>query len=106
VLATHHLTSGGLAMSTIALRRWSRGGAEMHHIVDPRTGTSSRSDLVAVAVAAPSTARAEALAKVALILGATPGAAFLARCGVEAWLMPLPDVDGNSGPCVIVGGQP
>ena len=85
--AFHLLAGGGLAMSTVALRRWRRGSQELHHIVDPRTGTSCRTDLVAVAVAASSTARAEALAKVALILGADAGAALLRRCAVDGWLM-------------------
>ena len=83
----HLLAGGGLAMSTVALRRWRRGSQELHHIVDPRTGHSCHTDLVAVAVAAASTARAEALAKVALILGADEGAALLRRCAVQGWLM-------------------
>ena len=94
-LGIHPLEGGGLAMSTVALRRWRRGGQELHHIVDPRTGTSCRTDLVAVAVAAPSTARAEALAKVALILGAEAGAALLQRCSVHGWLITGEDSTGD-----------
>ena len=30
--------SGGLATSSITVRRWTRGGVELHHIVDPSTG--------------------------------------------------------------------
>lgn len=95
-LAVHPLGAGGLAMSTVALRRWHRGGHEVHHIVDPRTGTSCATDLVAVAVAAPSTARAEALAKVAIILGEHDGRAMLERCGVVGWLV-------TANRCVTVG---
>ena len=98
-LGIHPLAGGGLAMSTVALRRWRRGAQELHHIVDPRTGTSCRTDLVAVAVAAQSTARAEALAKATVILGADAGVALLRRCAVRGWLMTGDDtiiaVDGD-----------
>jgi thiamine biosynthesis lipoprotein len=33
-----HLAAGGLATSSTTVRRWSRGGRELHHILDPRTG--------------------------------------------------------------------
>ena len=33
-----HLPSGGLATSSTAARRWIRGGAVRHHLIDPRTG--------------------------------------------------------------------
>jgi len=33
-----HLGSGGLATSSTQVRRWTRGGAAYHHLVDPRTG--------------------------------------------------------------------
>lgn len=33
-----NLHSGGLATSSTAVRRWQRGGAEMLHLVDPRSG--------------------------------------------------------------------
>jgi thiamine biosynthesis lipoprotein len=32
------LHSGGLATSSTRARRWRRGGLELHHLVDPRTG--------------------------------------------------------------------
>jgi thiamine biosynthesis lipoprotein len=35
VVAIRH---GGLASSSTSVRRWTAGGREMHHIVDPRTG--------------------------------------------------------------------
>ena len=39
-----HLPYGGLATSSTAARRWIRGGAIRHHLIDPRTGepTSGR----------------------------------------------------------------
>ena len=32
------ITSGGLATSGIAVRRWFRGQTTLHHIIDPATG--------------------------------------------------------------------
>ena len=36
-----YLHGGGLATSSTAVRRWRRGDAAYHHILDPRTGTSA-----------------------------------------------------------------
>jgi thiamine biosynthesis lipoprotein len=87
IIAEHHLVSGGLVMSTVSMRAWKRGGETVHHIIDPRSGRSTTTDVVAVAVAARSAARAEALAKAAIVLGADDGAAFLASCDVTAWVI-------------------
>ena len=32
------LAGGAVATSSVTCRRWRRGGRELHHIVDPRTG--------------------------------------------------------------------
>ena len=86
-LGVHHLSGGGLVMSTTKLRTWRRGARAMHHIIDPRTGEPSGTDVIAVAVAAASAARAEALAKAAILLGSTNGRVVLAEAGVTAWVI-------------------
>ena len=83
----HALFSGALVMSTVAIRRWTRGDTEHHHIIDPRTGRPADTDLVAVAVADRSAARAEALAKAAIIAGSVGGAALLRSAEVKAWMI-------------------
>ena len=83
----HALFSGALVMSTVALRRWRRGDVEHHHIIDPRSGAPADTDLVAVAVAAQSAARGEALAKAAIIAGSIEGAALLRSADVKAWMI-------------------
>ncbi|MGZ4790334.1 MAG: FAD:protein FMN transferase [Ilumatobacteraceae bacterium] len=83
----HALFSGALVMSTVAFRRWKRGDIELHHIIDPRTGSSADTDLIAVAVADQSAARGEALAKAAIIAGSTEGAALLRSADVKAWMI-------------------
>jgi thiamine biosynthesis lipoprotein len=64
------LAGGGLATSGRDRRTWRRGGAEMHHVIDPVTGRPAGTDLLRVTVAAPSAARAETLATDLLLLGA------------------------------------
>lgn len=86
-VAHHTLYSGALVMSTTAFRRWRRGDVEHHHIIDPRTGRSADSDLLAVAVADHSAARGEAFAKSAIVVGCTEGMALLRSAGVKAWLI-------------------
>lgn len=83
----HALYSGALVMSTVAIRRWTRGGVEHHHIIDPRTGAPADTDVIAVAVADQSAARAEALAKAAIIAGTKGGAALLRCADVRAWII-------------------
>ena len=68
------LQDGGAATSGTNGRRWGDG---LHHLIDPRTGSPARTDLIEVAVLASSATEAEVLAKTALLLGAAAGAALL-----------------------------
>jgi FAD:protein FMN transferase len=81
------IAGGALATSGISRRRWQRAGAEIHHLVDPRTGASARNDLWSVTTAAASCAQAEVAAKVAFVLGRREGARFLLRTGIPALLV-------------------
>jgi thiamine biosynthesis lipoprotein len=83
----HALYSGALVMSTVMIRRWTRGDDEHHHIIDPRSGRPASTDLLAVAVASHSAARGEALAKAAIVAGSSEGAALLRAADVKAWLI-------------------
>ncbi|GGN11721.1 FAD:protein FMN transferase [Streptomyces fuscichromogenes] len=73
------LRSGGLATSGTGARRWRRGGYDLHHIVDPRTGLPVRSPWRTVSVAAGTCADANAATTAALVKGA----------GAERWLTRL-----------------
>lgn len=75
------LRSGGLATSAITRRRWLRGGAEQHHLIDPATGAPSTSPWACVSVAAGSCLAADVAAKAALLRGAS-GPGWLDRRGV------------------------
>ncbi len=64
------VTRGGLATSGVATRHWRRGGAEQHHLIDPRTGRPAESPWLAVTVSGASCLDADAAAKAAFLLGA------------------------------------
>jgi thiamine biosynthesis lipoprotein len=80
-LYLHHCA---LATSTIARRRWQHQGHLRHHLIDPRTGQPAKTDAWSVSVVADRTVTAEIYAKVALILGAEQGLAYLQNLpGIE-----------------------
>lgn len=59
----------------------------MHHLIDPRTGRPSQSDLHTVTVLAPTAVEAEVAAKVALILGRRAGRRYLEQRGLSGVLL-------------------
>jgi thiamine biosynthesis lipoprotein ApbE len=63
------LRFGGLATSSTAVRRWSAGGAERHHIVDPRTGLECPEVWRTVSVAAESCVAANTASTAAIVRG-------------------------------------
>lgn len=87
---TVELTSGALATSGRDRRRWQRGGRELHHLIDPATGTSAGGDLVRATVVASDAVVAEVWAKALFLVGEEAGAA-------EADLLRLPSVFVSTG---------
>jgi FAD:protein FMN transferase len=87
---TVELTSGALATSGRDRRRWQRGGRELHHLIDPATGTSAGGDLVRATVVASDAVAAEVWAKALFLAGEEAGAA-------EADLLRLPSVFVSTG---------
>lgn len=73
--------------STTSRRRWVLHGQEQHHLIDPRTGRAADSGVISVTVIASSVARAETLAKAALLLGQREGTRFLEEHGVQGILV-------------------
>jgi thiamine biosynthesis lipoprotein len=72
----------GAATSGTRKRTW---GPDLHHLIDPRTGRPSRSDLAEASVIARSGADAEIFAKTALLLGSTKGEEYLAAHDALGW---------------------
>lgn len=76
-LVTLRVRDRAVATSASNRRRWRAGDELAHHLIDPRTGAPSRSDLAQVTLLAPTAERADVLAKVVFLLGATSGAHFV-----------------------------
>jgi len=72
----------GAATSGTRKRWW---GPELHHLIDPRTGLPSRSDLAEASVIARTGADAEIFAKTALLLGAAKAEEYLAAHDALGW---------------------
>jgi thiamine biosynthesis lipoprotein len=72
----------GAATSGTRKRAW---GADLHHLIDPRTGLPSRSDLAEASVIARSGADAEIFAKTALLLGSIKAEEYLAAHDALGW---------------------
>lgn len=75
------LFKGGMATSSIAKRSWLRAGVRHHHLIDPATGSPSRSPWRDVTVAAQNCVAADVAAKAAFLLGHA-GPSWLDRRGL------------------------
>ncbi len=73
------VANAALGTSGTTRRRWGDG---FHHLIDPRTGAPTTSDVTLVSVAAEDALSAEIYAKTALLLGSTAGARFLRARGL------------------------
>jgi FAD:protein FMN transferase len=90
---------GGVATSSLTTRRWQRGGRQLTHVVDPRTGLPPVSTWRTVSVAAASCTDANTASTAALVRG--PAAVpWLHTIGLPARLV------GVTGEVLTVGGWP
>lgn len=80
------IADGGLATSGTTRRRWRRGGREVHHIVDPRTGDVPDSPWRTVTVAAGSCVDANTGSTAAVVMG-DHAPAWLEQCRLPARLV-------------------
>lgn len=97
-----HITLGapaGLATSSTRRRRWQRAGRELHHILDPRTGTPADPVWRTVSVGANTCLAANTFSTAAIVLGA-PAPQWIAGLGFPARFV------GRDGAEVKVGGWP
>jgi thiamine biosynthesis lipoprotein len=93
------ISSGGLATSGTAARRWWRGGRSLHHIVDPATGQPASGGWRTVSVAAATCVDANVASTAAVVLGPA-GPEWLADRGLSARLV------ADGGTVVTTGGWP
>jgi thiamine biosynthesis lipoprotein len=80
------LASGGLATSSTTVRRWRAGEADVHHIVDPRTGAPADEAWRTVSVAARTCVEANTASTAAIVRGEA-AVAWLERRGLPARLV-------------------
>jgi thiamine biosynthesis lipoprotein len=93
------LGDGGLATSGTASRRWTRGAAQLHHLIDPATAAPAAGEWRTVTVAAASCVDANIASTAAVVLGA--GApAWLTGFGLPARLV------AEDGTVTLVGDWP
>jgi len=93
------LAAGAVATSSVSVRRWRRGGAVLHHIVDPRTGQPADGPWRTVTVAAATCADANAASTAAIVAGAR-APDWLAAAGLPGRLT------GHDGRVRRLGGWP
>ena len=80
------LRARALATSSVTRRHWRRGGVELHHIIDPRTGAPAAGPWRTVSVAAARCPEANAVATTAIVAG-DEAVDYLAQCGLPARLV-------------------
>jgi thiamine biosynthesis lipoprotein ApbE len=93
------IRSGGVATSSTTVRRWQRGGVELHHIIDPTTGLPAAGPWRTVTVVAGNCVDANIAATAAIVRGAT-AASWLDGAGLPARLV------DRGGAITRVGGWP
>lgn len=96
---TVQIDAGGLATSSTTVRRWLRGGRQLHHVVDPETGWPVNEVWRTVSVAAATCVDANVAATAAIVRG-EPAALWLQRLGMPARLV------RTDGSIVRTGGWP
>jgi thiamine biosynthesis lipoprotein len=80
------LAAGGMATSTTTIRRWSRGGQPVHHIIDPRSGNPADGCWRTATVVAASALAANTASTAAIVLG-QEASGWLAAQGLPARLV-------------------
>src|SRR4029077_7963196 len=77
------INDGGIATSSTTVRRWTRGGGSLHHIIDPATGLPVDGPWRTATVAAATCVDAN-IASTAAIVKGHGAVAWLERHGVAA----------------------
>ena len=80
------ITSGGIATSSTTVRRWTRGGIVLHHIIDPSTGLPAAGPWRTATVVAGTCVDANIASTAAIVLG-EKAVGWLERAGLPARLV-------------------
>lgn len=102
---TISIQAGGIATSSTTVRRWTRGGVELHHIIDPATGLPAAGPWRTATVVASTCVDANIASTAAIVMGewAVPWltsnglpARLVDRQGVVHRVSGWPELDGGS----------
>lgn len=74
----------GVATSGTTKRRGVHRGKPWHHLIDPRTGLPSATDVLAATVVTRTALDADVMAKAVVLLGSSQGIAWASERGIEA----------------------
>lgn len=80
------IADGGIATSSTTVRRWTRGGVELHHIIDPATGSPVDGPWRTATVVAATCVDANIASTAAIVTG-DRAMAWLERFGLAARLV-------------------
>ena len=83
----------GIATSGVTKRKGTNAGKEWHHIIDPRTGQSSKTDIQTVTVTARSAVVADVYAKCIVIGGRDHGEQYLSDGIIQAYVIQEKNAD-------------
>jgi thiamine biosynthesis lipoprotein len=78
--------SGGIATSSTTVRRWTRGGVVLHHIIDPATGLPAAGPWRTASVVAGCCVDANIAATAAIVMGES-AIGWLTANGLQARLV-------------------
>ena len=85
---TISIRSGGIATSSTTVRRWTRGGVVLHHIIDPATGLPSDGPWRTATVVAGTCVDANIASTAAIVMGAQ-AAGWLEAQGLPSRLVDM-----------------
>jgi thiamine biosynthesis lipoprotein len=80
------ITTGGMATSSTTVRRWTRGGVVLHHIIDPATGLPASGPWRTATVVAANCVDANIASTAAIVMG-VHAAAWLEAAGLPGRLV-------------------
>lgn len=81
------LVSGAVATSSRVHQKWEQDGKQVHHLVNPHTGSTAVTSVLSATVVCGNGADAEALAKVPFILDIDSALIFIEQAGAECLII-------------------
>jgi thiamine biosynthesis lipoprotein len=91
-IAQVHISDGAVVTSSQMTNRWKTDAGDTHHIIDTKTGTSAKTEVLSATVVSAQAALGEVLAKLAFLLPIEDAVAMIAAngsqvCVVDAKMM-------------------